>query len=677
MSILKYFSFKYKWSKYVWQIIIFWTLGIFVSSFWNIANIYKTTIHDMKLQAVVALDKDIQYRSWNAKHGGVYVPVSNYGKPNPYLKGLVKRDIMDQVGDTLTMINPAYMSRQVHESELSNIGVKGHITSLNLMRPENIADEWETIALQSFNNGLTDISTIEMIDSIKYFRFMKPLMIEKGCLKCHEKQDYKIGDIRGGISISIPIESMLQKSYANMRNHGLIESFIWIIGLMGIMIGYKSVKKAEVELTKHRDHLETMVQERTAELKERIKELRFLYSTTEIAGRPGIILDKMYSESVNRIPQGWQYPEITGGCITIDGKAYKTKNFKKTKWMQSEDIRVKNKTIGSVEVCYLQEKPDEYEGPFLKEERELIKNFAEQLSKHITSKRTNKELQTLKQSLEKKVTDRTKELEKKVLELDRSEKAMLYIIEDLNQTSEQLKTEQEKLGVANKELEAFSYSVSHDLRAPLRAIDGFTRILIENYASKLDQKGKRLGSIIQDSAKKMGKLIDDLLAFSRLGRVSMTFSNIDMKNIANAIYHEMTTPKERKRITFTVAKLSKAEGDPNLIRQVWMNLISNAVKFSSHRKQAIISVTCKEEEDKLTYCIKDNGVGFNMKYVEKVFGVFQRLHSEKEFEGTGVGLALVQRIILRHGGKVWAEGEVDKGATFYFSLPKKKRWVLQ
>ena len=248
MNILKKLNLKYKWAKYIWQIVIFWTLVIFVSSFWNITNIYKTTIHDANLQAIVAFDKDVQYRRWNAQHGGVYVPVSNYGKLNPYLKGLVKRDIITQDGDMLTMINPAYMTRQIHESELSDIGVKGHITSLNLVRPENAADEWETAALQAFDDGLKEIYTIEMIDSIKYFRFMKPLITEKSCLKCHEKQGYKIRDVRGGISISIPIESMLQKTYANMRNHGLIESLIWIIGLVGIVFGYKTVQKVEEEL---------------------------------------------------------------------------------------------------------------------------------------------------------------------------------------------------------------------------------------------------------------------------------------------------------------------------------------------------------------------------------------------------------------------------------------------
>ncbi len=228
-----------------------------------------------------------------------------------------------------------------------------------------------------------------------------------------------------------------------------------------------------------------------------------------------------------------------------------------------------------------------------------------------------------------------------------------------------------KLEMANKELEAFASSVSHDLRAPLRAIDGFTRILTEDYASKLDEEGRRLGSTIHDNAMKMGKLIDDLLTFSRVGRASMTPIKIDMKNLVNAMYHETTSAKERKRIKFDIADLPHIEGDTNLMRQVWMNLISNAVKFSAQRKQVVISVTYKEEKNKVTYCIKDNGAGFNMKYVDKLFGVFQRLHSEKDYKGTGIGLSLVQRIIHRHDGTVWAESKLDKGASFYFSLPKK------
>jgi PAS domain S-box-containing protein len=228
-----------------------------------------------------------------------------------------------------------------------------------------------------------------------------------------------------------------------------------------------------------------------------------------------------------------------------------------------------------------------------------------------------------------------------------------------------------RLEAANRELEAFSYSVSHDLRAPLRAIDGFTEILLREYGEKLDEEGKRICSIITGNSKKMGQLIDELLALSRLSRTEMRFSLIDMKTLAAAIYDELATPEMRRRITFKIDSITNIYGDPTLIRQVWTNLISNAIKFSSYREHLVISITGSEKESHAVYCVKDNGAGFNMKYKEKLFGVFQRLHSEKEFEGTGVGLAIVKRIVHRHGGRVWAEGETDKGAAFYFSIPKK------
>jgi light-regulated signal transduction histidine kinase (bacteriophytochrome) len=169
----------------------------------------------------------------------------------------------------------------------------------------------------------------------------------------------------------------------------------------------------------------------------------------------------------------------------------------------------------------------------------------------------------------------------------------------------------------------------------------------------------------------MGQLIDELLTLSRFGRAEIHFSSIDMKSLSNSVFFEITTPEMRQRIDFQPGDLCKAKGDPVLIKQVWMNLISNAVKFTSHRERALITVTSFEEENGIVYCVKDNGAGFNMKYADKLFEVFHRLHSEKDFEGTGVGLAIVQRIVNRHGGKVWAEGEVNKGAMFCFSIPNK------
>ena len=228
-----------------------------------------------------------------------------------------------------------------------------------------------------------------------------------------------------------------------------------------------------------------------------------------------------------------------------------------------------------------------------------------------------------------------------------------------------------QLEAANKELEAFSYSVSHDLRAPLRAIDGYTRILFEDYEQHLDAEGKRVCSVIRENTGNMSRLIDDLLVFSRQGRAEMKFFAIDMGTLANSVYYEMTTPEQHKRIDFHVDSVPQAVGDPTLMHQVWMTLLSNAIKFSSKRERAVIKVRGEHRENETIYSVQDNGVGFDMQYAHKLFGVFQRLHSTREFEGNGVGLAIVQRLIHRHRGRVWAEGKVGEGATFYFTLPRK------
>jgi light-regulated signal transduction histidine kinase (bacteriophytochrome) len=238
-----------------------------------------------------------------------------------------------------------------------------------------------------------------------------------------------------------------------------------------------------------------------------------------------------------------------------------------------------------------------------------------------------------------------------------------------SELDQRVKERTSSLEAANKELEAFSYSVSHDLRAPLRSVHGFTKILIEDYESKLDDEGKRICGIISSSATQMGELIDDLLSFSRIGRCTLNPSEIDMKKMARVVFEGMTSPTERKRIKLKIGKLSSAFGDVTLFGQVWTNLISNAIKYSSKNDVSEINIGSESDGKMITYFVKDNGVGFDMQYAHKLFGVFQRLHSEADFEGNGVGLAIVQRIILKHGGKVWADGEVGKGATFYFSLP--------
>jgi signal transduction histidine kinase len=229
------------------------------------------------------------------------------------------------------------------------------------------------------------------------------------------------------------------------------------------------------------------------------------------------------------------------------------------------------------------------------------------------------------------------------------------------------------LEAANKELEAFSYSVSHDLRAPLRHIDGYAALLRKSIEPSLNDKAARYLQTISDAAKQMGQLIDDLLVFSRMGRQEMLHTTVNLDQLITSIRSDLRLDLQERQISWTIAPLPEVQGDPAMLRQVFMNLITNAVKFTSNRPAARIEIGM----DRLTSAesvvfVRDNGVGFDMQYASKLFGVFQRLHRADEFEGTGIGLANVRRIVHRHGGRTWAEGAPERGATFYISLPTRR-----
>jgi signal transduction histidine kinase len=230
-----------------------------------------------------------------------------------------------------------------------------------------------------------------------------------------------------------------------------------------------------------------------------------------------------------------------------------------------------------------------------------------------------------------------------------------------------------QLAAANDELEAFSYSVSHDLRAPLRAIEGFARILVEDYAAQLEPDARRCVDIILASTEQMNRLIQDLLAFSRLARAELDNQQIDMTELARSMAAELQAEQRNKSAIVTIPTLLPGTGDAAMIRQVFANFLGNALKFSRNNRTPRVDVGSYREGHEHVYFVKDNGVGFDMQYAPKLFNVFQRLHRADQFEGTGVGLAIVKRIVHRHRGRVWAEAEVDKGATFYFSLPMDER----
>ena len=284
-------------------------------------------------------------------------------------------------------------------------------------------------------------------------------------------------------------------------------------------------------------------------------------------------------------------------------------------------------------------------------------------------KEKTKELQQLKDELEIKVSERTNELNEKVQKLNRSQRAMLYMVDDLNKTSKELKKERVELEASNNELEAFAYSVSHDLRAPLRSIDGFSQVLLENYTAKLDENGKHYLERVRAASQRMGKLIDDLLMLSRITRKEMRWEKVDLSELAKQVSSELQEHNTERKVEFNIAEGHKVNGDGVLLRTLIENLLGNAWKFTKEKDKPKISFGVVKKQGKKCYFIKDNGAGFEMKYANKLFKPFQRLHSEQEFAGTGIGLANVYRIIRRHGGSVWAESDGEgKGAIFYFTI---------
>lgn len=423
------------------------------------------------------------------------------------------------------------------------------------------------------------------------------------------------------------------------------------------------------EIENHKNRLESMVEERTRELSEAQELLKNALNNSPIS----IVMINPNKEFryVNQA-----FYELTGyskqELIGLTSYDITYKDDLKISEKMIEKLLSGEKLKGSIEKRYIHKSGKiiyaSVNITLLKNKNNSPKFFFIQIMDISEKKEKEQKLIILKDQLEEKIKERTKNLDEKALKLERSQKALIYLLEDVNESREKLKEINEQKEAVNQELKAFSYSVSHDLKAPLRAISGFSQVLVEDFSGQLDPEAQRYIDLINENAENMGNLISAFLEFSRTGQKQVNETRVNLNKIVERILGELNNEIREKQVEVITENLPDVQADATLIYTVFLNLISNAVKFSAKIPNPQVIIGSTIQNDKVEYFVKDNGIGLDMKYAEKIFSVFKRLHNQEEYEGTGIGLAIVQRIINKHGGKIRVESEKNKGATFSFTL---------
>jgi chemotaxis family two-component system sensor kinase Cph1 len=589
---------------------IVWTLivcGLFLK---DRAETKRAILEMARREAMSNFNKDQAVRLWAASQGGVYVPVTEKTPPNPFLRDIPERDMITPTGRHLTLMNPAYMLRQMMAQYSDISGVHEHLTSLKFLRSETAPDEWEKRALLAFERGEQEVTEIAEINGKPFFRFMRPLITEASCLKCHGNQGYKVGDIRGGVSVSMPFAPYREYQKRDLFAAGLSLGILWVLGFVGMGVVGRSLKRS---------------------IEERQK------------------LEEKHASVVEN--------SLTGIYIVQDGKVVFCNNrFAEIHGYSKEEIT----GMDSLELVH-------------PEDRGLIKEMREKRLQRESVSREY-EVRGVRKNGEVIWVQRRNTL----IEYDERPAILGNVLDvtGLKKAETALIAHSKALEQKNRELEEFASIASHDLQEPVRKVKAFGDLLISKCASVFDDESRDYVKRMQNAASRMQVLIDSLLTYARVTKKAQSFAQVDLnKVVREALSNLELQVKERKGVV-EVDRLPAIVADKSQMTQLFQNLIGNALKFHREGDPPHVKIYYRSVKgDNVRpsgaheISVEDKGIGFDEKYLSRIFAPFERLHARGEYEGVGMGLAICRKIVERHGGNITAKSTIGEGSTFIVILP--------